>query len=76
MTLSELLMTITGKHTLPEGSKMLFPTKVIELHPTDNEHIKRLNDPAESRTFPSRILASVFGSRKAGAWQRERQSSV
>ncbi len=30
---------------------MLFPTKVIELHPKDNEHIKRLNDPAEAGLF-------------------------
>jgi hypothetical protein len=30
---------------------MLFPTKVIELHPKDNEHIKRLNDPAEPGLF-------------------------
>ncbi len=30
---------------------MLFPTRVIELHPKDNEHIKRLNDPAEAGLF-------------------------
>ena len=30
---------------------MLFPTKVVELHPKDNEHIKRLNDPAEAGLF-------------------------
>lgn len=30
---------------------MLFPTKVVELHPRDNEHIKRLNDPAEAGLF-------------------------
>lgn len=30
---------------------MLFPTKVVELNPRDNEHIKRLNDPAESGLF-------------------------
>lgn len=33
------------------GSDMLFPTKVIELLPKDNEHIKRLNDPTESGIF-------------------------
>lgn len=30
---------------------MLFPTKVVELNPRDNEHIKRLNDPAEAGLF-------------------------
>jgi AIPR protein len=30
---------------------MLYPTKVIELHPKDNEHIKRMNDPAEAGLF-------------------------
>jgi hypothetical protein len=30
---------------------MLFPTKVVELNPRDNEHIKRLNDPAETGLF-------------------------
>jgi NTP pyrophosphatase (non-canonical NTP hydrolase) len=30
---------------------MLFPTKVVELHPSDNEHIKRLKDPAEPALF-------------------------
>src|SRR3989441_2241895 len=30
---------------------MLFPTKVVELHPSDNEHIKRLKDPAEAALF-------------------------
>ncbi len=30
---------------------MLFPIKVIELSPRHNEHIKRLNDPAESGLF-------------------------
>ena len=33
------------------GNQMLFPTKVIELHPKDNEHVKRLNDPAEAGLF-------------------------
>src|SRR5438045_976605 len=30
---------------------MLFPTKVIHLTLKDNEHIKRLNDPAEAGLF-------------------------
>jgi len=30
---------------------MLFPTKVVELNPRDNEHIKRLNDPADAGLF-------------------------
>jgi AIPR protein len=30
---------------------MLFPTKVISIQPKDNEHIKRLNDPAEAGLF-------------------------
>lgn len=30
---------------------MLFPTKVVELNPRDNEHIKRLNDPADTGLF-------------------------
>src|SRR5260221_12789139 len=30
---------------------MLFPTKVVELAPRDNEHIKRLNDPADAGLF-------------------------
>jgi hypothetical protein len=30
---------------------MLFPTKVIELFPKDNEHVKRLKDPAEGGLF-------------------------
>jgi NTP pyrophosphatase (non-canonical NTP hydrolase) len=30
---------------------MLFPTKVVELSPRDNEHIKRLNDPADTGLF-------------------------
>jgi AIPR protein len=30
---------------------MPFPTKVVELQPRDNEHIKRLNDPAEAGLF-------------------------
>jgi len=30
---------------------MLYPSKVVELHPKDNEHIKRLNDPAEAGLF-------------------------
>lgn len=30
---------------------MLFPTKVIEVTPRDNEHIKRLNDPADAGLF-------------------------
>ncbi len=30
---------------------MLFPTKVVELFPKDNEHLKRLNDPVESGLF-------------------------
>ncbi len=30
---------------------MLFPTRVIELNPLDNEHIKRLNDPTEAGLF-------------------------
>lgn len=30
---------------------MLYPTKVVELHPKDNEHVKRLNDPAEAGLF-------------------------
>ena len=30
---------------------MLFPTKVLEIHPKDNEHIKRLNDPADAGLF-------------------------
>jgi NTP pyrophosphatase (non-canonical NTP hydrolase) len=30
---------------------MLFPTKVVELNPRDNEHIKRLNDPTEPGLF-------------------------
>lgn len=30
---------------------MLYPSKVIELHPKDNEHIKRLSDPAEPGLF-------------------------
>jgi len=30
---------------------MLFPTKVIEVTPRDNEHIKRLNDPADTGLF-------------------------
>jgi hypothetical protein len=30
---------------------MLFPTKVVELSPRDNEHIKRLNDPADVGLF-------------------------
>lgn len=30
---------------------MLFPTKLVELSPRDNEHIKRLNDPADSGLF-------------------------
>jgi len=29
----------------------LFPTKVVELNPRDNEHIKRLNDPADTGLF-------------------------
>ncbi|MFZ0273311.1 MAG: AIPR family protein [Acidobacteriaceae bacterium] len=30
---------------------MLHPTKVLEIHPKDNEHIKRLNDPADAGLF-------------------------
>jgi hypothetical protein len=30
---------------------MLFPTRVVELNPRDNEHIKRLNDPADAGLF-------------------------
>jgi len=30
---------------------MLYPSKVLEIHPKDNEHIKRLNDPAEAGLF-------------------------
>ena len=30
---------------------MLFPTKVVELNPRDQEHIKRLNDPADAGLF-------------------------
>src|SRR5437773_2929222 len=30
---------------------MLFPTKVVELNPRDNEHIKRLNDPSEAGLY-------------------------
>lgn len=30
---------------------MLFPTKVVELFPKDNDHVKRLKDPAESTLF-------------------------
>jgi len=30
---------------------LLYPTKVVELNPRDNEHIKRLNDPAEANLF-------------------------
>lgn len=30
---------------------MLFPTKVVELNPRDHEHIKRLNDPADTGLF-------------------------
>jgi hypothetical protein len=30
---------------------MLFPTTVLELNPRDNEHIKRLNDPADAGLF-------------------------
>jgi hypothetical protein len=30
---------------------MLFPTKVVELFPKDNEHLKRLNDPVETGLF-------------------------
>ncbi len=30
---------------------MLHPTKVVELNPRDNEHIKRLNDPADAGLF-------------------------
>ena len=30
---------------------MLYPTKVLEIHPKDNEHIKRLNDPADAGLF-------------------------
>lgn len=30
---------------------MLYPTKVVEIHPKDNEHVKRLNDPAEPGLF-------------------------
>lgn len=30
---------------------VLFPTKVVELNPRDNEHIKRLNDPADAGLF-------------------------
>lgn len=29
----------------------MFPTKVVELNPRDNEHIKRLNDPADAGLF-------------------------
>jgi len=30
---------------------MLFPTRLLELTPRDNEHIKRLNDPADAGLF-------------------------
>ncbi len=30
---------------------MLFPTKVVELFPKDNEHLKRLKDPVEAALF-------------------------
>jgi hypothetical protein len=30
---------------------MLFPTKVVELFPKDNDHLKRLKDPVESGLF-------------------------
>ena len=47
-----LLMTITWQHTPPKRKcKMLFPTKVVELNPRDNEHVKRLNDPADAGLF-------------------------
>jgi hypothetical protein len=30
---------------------MLFPTKVVEIHPKDNEHLKRLKDPVDPGLF-------------------------
>jgi len=31
--------------------KVLFTTKVLEINPRDNEHVKRLNDPADAGLF-------------------------
>ena len=46
-------MTITlAAYAAKKGrAEMLYPTKVIELNPRDNEHIKRLNDPADAGLF-------------------------
>jgi hypothetical protein len=45
-------MTITWQaYAARLERNMLFPTKVISIQPKDNEHIKRLNDPAEAGLF-------------------------
>jgi hypothetical protein len=45
-------MTITWQaYAARLEDPMLFPTKVLLLNPRDNEHIKRLNDPAEAGMF-------------------------
>lgn len=40
-----------GKHTLPEETDMLTPTKVIDLSLRDNNHCKRLDDPFQAGRF-------------------------
>ena len=45
-------MTITWQaYAARSENPMLFPTKVVNLSPRDNEHVKRLNDPAEAGLF-------------------------